>query len=70
MRKRPRKPTVSPNDIGVKKPKVKRSKDSTKEEEWVEIPARRNFFDNESELEIFKHEFRDLGICSNNAIFN
>ena len=41
-RKRPRESTVSPEDPKTKKPKEKSSKGSNKEEEWVEVPVRKN----------------------------
>ena len=42
MGKRPREPTISPQDTAAKKPVVKRPKTSKKDEEWVEVPARKN----------------------------
>ena len=44
LRKRPREPTVSPKDTAAKKSEVRRRKVSTKEEEWVEVLARKNLW--------------------------
>ena len=41
-RKRHREPTMSPEVSVVKKPAKKRPKASNKEEEWVEVPSRKN----------------------------
>ena len=42
LRKRPRELTVSPQDTAAKKPEVKRPKASPREEEWIEVPARKS----------------------------
>ena len=42
LRKWQREPTVSLDETAAKKPEEKRLKASSKEEEWVEVPTRKN----------------------------
>ena len=42
LRKQPKELTLSPQETAAKKPKVRRTKASTKKEGWVEVPTRKN----------------------------
>ena len=51
LRKRLKKLIVSPQDTAAKKPEMKRTKASPMEEEWVEVPARKNLWKKKPKLE-------------------
>ena len=48
---------MSPQDTAAKKPEVKRPKASTKEEEWMEVPARKNLCKKKPKPEAKKPEW-------------
>ena len=56
--KRPREPTVSPEDTAAKKSVVKRPKASTKEEECVEVPVRNNLRQKKPKPETKKQDWQ------------
>ena len=52
LRKRPRKLIVSPTETAAKKPEEKKQRASTKEEEWVEVLARKKFRKQNTEKDV------------------
>ena len=61
-RKRPREPTADPQDSVAKKLKVERTKASTKEEEWVEVPTRQSLRKQEPKPEAKNRSDREVHI--------